>query len=92
MQAVRDEVSRVVPDVERREELLTTFDHYEEELRTFSRTVSALQSQLHTLNADPDATRAQFTDLIARYGVERKASRTRLAQLRHQVLVLTTDE
>ena len=49
MQAVRDEVSRVVPDVERREELLATFDHYEEELRTFSRTVSALQSQLQTL-------------------------------------------
>lgn len=92
MQAVRDEVSRVVPDAGRKEQLHATIDRYEGELRTFNRTVSALQDSLRALNADPDASRVQFTDLIARYEVERMATRARLVQIHRELLVLTTDD
>ena len=92
MQAARNDVSRVVPDAERREKLNATFDRYEDELRTFGGAVAAFQDRLRELNADPDASRDQFNDLIAGYQVGRKAARSRLVQIHHELLALTSEE
>ena len=92
MQTMRDEVSRVVPDIERREKLHATLNRYEDELQTFGRTVSAFQERLRAFNADPDASRADFDDLIASYQVDRKAARSQLVQIHQELLSLTTEE
>ena len=89
---VRDEVSRVVPDAGRREKLQAALDRFGRELEGFSRSASKLQESLHALNADPDASRAQFTQLIDRYEGERKSYRMRLTQIHFELLALTTDE
>ena len=91
MQAVRDEVSRVVPDASRREKIHATVDRYEDELRTFDRYVSEFKDRLQVLSSNPDVSRAQFTDQIAQYEGERKATRARLVQIHHELLALTTD-
>lgn len=91
-QAMRDEISSVVMDVERRQILLAAVDRYDGELRTFQRTVLEFQTLLHALNADPEASRDQFSDLIARYEVERTAARARLVQVHQDLLGRTTDD
>lgn len=92
VQAVRDEVARVVADTGRREKALAAVDRFEVELKTFSATVATFQRSLHVLNADPDATRAQFNELIGRFQAERKVSRARLAQIHAELLAATTEE
>jgi hypothetical protein len=89
---VRAEVSRVVPDSDRRKRLYAALDRYENELRTFNSVVSELQNGLRALNADPAAPRAGFTELVAKYEVERKATRARLLQAHLELLSLTTDD
>ena len=92
VQAMRDEVSRVVPDAARQEKLHATIDSYESELQAFNRTASSLRDSLRALNANPDASREQFADVIAHYEADRKATRARLVQIHHELLVLTTDD
>jgi len=92
VQAVRDEVARVVADAGRREKALTAVDRFGAELKTFSATVATFQRSLHVLNADPDATRAQFNDLIGRFQAERKATRARLVRIHGELLAATTEE
>lgn len=92
MQALHDEVSRVVADVERREKLHANIDRYENELRVFQRTVLDFRKLFRSLNADPTTSRREFNDLIARYDLERKAARTRCIRVRQDLLDLTTDE
>jgi len=91
MQAMRDEVSRVVPDSGRREKLSATLDRYEERLRAFGDTVSSFQGGFRALNADVGASRAQFDDLIASYQADRKATRSQLLQIHQELLSLTTE-
>lgn len=92
VQAVRDEVARVVADLGRREKALAAVDRFEAELKTISSTVATFQRSLHVLNADPDATRAQFNDLIGRFQAERKVTRARLVQIHAELLAATTEE
>lgn len=92
VQAVRDEVERVVADAGRREKALAAVHRFEAELKTFSVTVATFQQSLHVLNADPDATRAQFNDLIGPFEAERKVTRARLVQIHAELLAATTAE
>jgi hypothetical protein len=92
VQAMRDEVSRVVPDAARKEKLHATIDRYENELRTFNRTASGFRDSLRAVNANPDASREQFAEVIAHYEADRRATRARLVQIHHELLALTTDD
>jgi len=92
VQAVRDEVARVVADPGRREKALSAVDRFEAELKTFNTTVATFQRSLHVLNANPDATRAQFNELIGRFHAERKVTRARLVQIHAELLAATTEE
>lgn len=92
MQDMRDEVSRIVVDAQRREKLHAAILRYEDELRTFEQTVLEFQELLHALNSDPGASADQFSDLISRYEVERKAARARLLKIHFDLLGLTTED
>jgi septal ring factor EnvC (AmiA/AmiB activator) len=92
MQDMREEVSRIVVDVERREKLHAAIQRYEDELRTFQQTVLEFQGLLHALNADPAASGDQFSNLISRYEFERKAARARLLKIHFDLLGLTTED
>lgn len=86
IQALRDEVTRIVPDAPRNAQLQVVIDRYETELRSFQHTMLEFQDVLQALNADPNASRVQFTELIARYEDDRKGIRARLLQTHQDLL------
>jgi len=92
MQSVRDEVARVVTDEGRRHKLQQVLDDYERQLEVFTRSVDSFQKRIQALNADPDAQRSQFTELIRSYEAGRGSFRTQVTGLHLDLVTLTTEE
>ena len=92
MQIVRDEVARVVTDEGRRHKLQQVLDDYERQLEMFTRSVDSFQKRIQALNADPDAQRSQFTELIRSYEAGRGSFRTQVTGLHLDLVTLTTEE
>src|SRR5262245_37313453 len=92
MQTVREEVALVVTDEGRRYKLQQVLDDYERQLERFTRSADSFQKRIQALNADPDAQRSQFTDLIGGYEAGRRSFRTQVTGLHLDLVALTTEE
>ena len=90
--ALHDAVTVYVPDARRKQRLHPAIDSFDDEFKTFGATTVAFYDLLRALNAQPDASRGQFSDLTARYEAEREAHRERVTQIHYHLIALTTAE
>ena len=90
LKAVREEILRVVPDARRQAQLRRAVDRMERELHDFDQAISALSTASRALNADPDASRAQFQGLVDRFESRSRPIRERVTRAHFDLLALTT--
>jgi len=90
--ALHDAVTVYVPDARRKQRLHPAIDGFNVEFRSFDATVLEFQQSLRALNADPQASREQFSNLAARYEAEREAHRERVTAFHYSMVSFTTDE
>jgi hypothetical protein len=90
LKAVREEILRVVPDARRQAQLRQAVDRMERELDDFDRAISALSTASRALNADPDASRAQFQELVDRFESRSRPIRERVTRVHFDLLALAT--
>ena len=90
--ALHDAVTVYVPDARRKQRLHPAIDGFTQEFRSFDATVLEFQQSLRALNADPQSSREQFSNLAARYEAEREAHRERVTAFHYNMVSFTTDE
>jgi len=90
--ALHDALTVYVPDARRKQRLHSAIDGFNAEFRSFDATVLEFQQSLHSLNAEPDASREQFSNLAARYEAEREAHRERVTAFHYSMVSFTTHE
>jgi predicted nucleic acid-binding Zn-ribbon protein len=81
LEEMRQAATREIGDPQRRPPVLQAIDGLESELAQFQAAHENLLASLKQLNGRPEATRAEFSELLARFDRERKAIRTRVLQL-----------
>jgi chromosome segregation ATPase len=88
--ALQDAVTVYVPDARRKQRLHPAIDGFAEEFRSLSATEGDFHQQLRLLNANPDATREQFSNLAARYEADRETHRERVTSFHYSMVSFTT--
>jgi chromosome segregation ATPase len=89
---LHDAVTVYVPDAGRKQRLHPAIDGFNAEFRSFDEAVLEFQQLLRTLNADPQSSREQFSNLSARYEAEREAHRERVTAFHYSMVSFTTDD
>ena len=92
LQELQEAVTVNVGDGQRAARLKSSIDELGQQLRAFVAASNAFQSNFLTLNARPDATRAQFTSLIDGFDQQRAAIRARVFQLHSEMIAATTEK
>jgi hypothetical protein len=90
--ALHDAVTVYVPDAGRKQRLHPAIDGFSEEFKRLSATEADFRQQLRLLNADPAATREQFSNLAARYEAERETHRERVTSFHYSMISFTTED
>src|SRR5262245_28006344 len=89
---MREAAMQRIADSQRAARARRSIDGLEVELLAFEETVANLRFQVRTLNARPDATRAEFDALLERFGAQRSAVRSRILARHFDLIAATTPE
>ena len=81
-----------IPEQDRRERLLALLDDLAEGLAQLNRTVDQFGVEAKQLNADYDATRADFHKLTAKFNASRQSVQQRLLTTHFEIKTLTTEK
>jgi hypothetical protein len=81
-----------IPEPDRRERLLALLDDLAEGLAQLNRTVNQFSLETKQLNADYDATRADFHKLMATFNASRRSLQQRLLTTHFGIKALTTEK
>jgi hypothetical protein len=89
---LRTEVREVIDDPTREAEVLTLVDALSAELNTLRKRISERNTRVRQLNANYDASRADFEALFDRIYVEIRSDQQRVTETHRTLLATTTPE
>jgi hypothetical protein len=92
LEAMREAVPAQVADPQRAARVNKAIDDLREQLLSFDAVHKTYQTNVVTLNARPDATRAEFETLAENFGKRRIAFRNRVFELHSEMIDATTAE
>lgn len=89
---LREEVRQTIEDVDREIAAVKVVDELQHEFTSLRKVAEERRRQLRALNADYDATREQFTGLLAKFATQREASHRRFQEVRAELEASVTAE
>lgn len=81
-----------IPEPDRRERVMDLLDKLAEGLAELNRTVTQFGMETKQLNADYDATRADFQKLLAKFNTSRQVVQQKLLTTHYEIKELTTEK